>query len=200
MNIKNIIFDFGGVLIDWNPRYLYHDKFASEEEMESFLQKVCDPVWNSKLDAGYSFRQATLELSEQYPEYRQEIAIYHDQWMQMVGGAVEENVAVMLELKDRYKLFGLTNWSNETFPPVCERYSFFKSFEGIVVSGAERLIKPDPKIYQLLLSRYALKASECLFIDDNIDNIKAAQKLGFATVHLPEGVDLRASLQALDLI
>ena len=195
MEIKNIIFDLGGVLIDWNPRYLYRNVFRNEDEMEFFLEKICSPEWNLKQDAGRSFEEATDELTNKFPQYEKEIKDYFFNWTKMIGGVIEENVALIEDLKDKYRLFGLTNWSAETFPIVFNQYPFFKEFEGIVVSGTEKIVKPDAQIYQLLLSRYGLIANESLFIDDNLENINAADKLGFKTIHLEENVNLKSELQ-----
>jgi 2-haloacid dehalogenase len=195
MEIKNIIFDLGGVLIDWNPRYLYRNVFHNKVEMEFFLEKICSPEWNLKQDAGRSFDEATNELTNKFPQYENEIKDYFSNWTKMIGGTIEENVALIEDLKDKYRLFGLTNWSAETFPIVFSQYPFFKEFEGIVVSGTEKIVKPDAKIYQLLLTRYGLIANESLFIDDNLENINAADKLGFKTIHLEENVNLKSDLQ-----
>lgn len=195
MDIKNIIFDFGGVLIDWNPRYLYRDVFHDEVEMEFFLEKICGPDWNLKQDAGRSFEEATKELVDKFPHYESEIRNYYSNWTKMIGGAIEENVALLEDLKDRYRLFGLTNWSAEAFPIVFNEYPFFEEFEGIVVSGTEKMIKPDARIYQLLLTRYGLRANESLFIDDNQENIYAADRLGFNTINLKENVNLKIEFQ-----
>ncbi len=197
MGIKNIIFDFGGVLIDWNPRYLYRNVFHDEIEMEFFLEKICSPVWNLKQDAGRSFNEATKELVNKFPQYENEIRNYYSNWLKMIGGAIEENVVLIEDLKNKYRLFGLTNWSDEAFPIVYNQYPFFKEFEGIVVSGTEKIVKPDARIYKLLLTRYGLIANESLFIDDNQENIKAANKLGFKTIHLKEKVNLKNELQKL---
>ncbi len=197
MEIKNIIFDFGGVLIDWNPRYLYRNVFHDEIEMEFFLNKICSPEWNLKQDAGRSFMEATKELAKKFPQYENEIINYYTNWTKMIGGAIEKNVALIENLKEKYRLFGLTNWSAETFSKVKNQYPFFKEFEGIVVSGAEKIVKPDSRIYKLLLTRYGLIANESLFIDDNQENIKAAIKLGFNTIHLEENVNLKNEFQKL---
>jgi 2-haloacid dehalogenase len=195
MEINNIIFDLGGVLIDWNPRYLYRNVFHNEVEMEFFLEKICSPEWNLKQDTGRSFDEATNELANKFPQYEKEIKVYFSNWTKMIGGVIEENVALLDDLKDRYRLFGLTNWSAETFPMVFNQYPFFKKFEGIVVSGTEKIVKPDAQIYQLLLTRYGLKANESLFIDDNLENINTANKLGFKTIHLQENANLKIDLQ-----
>lgn len=195
MEIKNIVYDFGGVLMDWNPRYFYRDVFEDVEEMEYFLREVCSLEWNSQVDAGRPFAVIVEELIALFPKYENEIRLYQSNWINMVGGAIEENVATIHHLKKKYRLFGLTNWSAETFPLVFEKYAFFKELEGIVVSGAEKIIKPDERIYKILLSRYELNAQECLFIDDNKDNIIAAEKLGFQCIYLEEDMDLMLELE-----
>lgn len=199
MTTKNIIFDFGGVLIDWDPRYLYRNIFNDEIKMEFFLKEICSPEWNLKQDAGRSFKEATEELAKQFPQYKKEILKYDSSWIKMIGGAIEKNVGLLNDLKDKYHLFGLTNWSAETFPKTYNQYPFFKVFEGIVVSGIEKIVKPDAQIYKLLLNRYKLVAEESLFIDDNEANIKAANKLGFKTIHLKEDVNLKNELQKLGI-
>jgi 2-haloacid dehalogenase len=184
MAIKNIVFDFGGVLLDWNPRYFYKNVFSDKSEMEFFLREVCSPQWNLKMDAGLSFADATKELQDQHPGYKNEIELYLRNWEIMIGGEIIENTKLLKPLKTRYRLFGLTNWSAEAFPVVFKKYQFFRSFEGIVVSGREKMVKPDKDIYELLLNRYSLLADESLFIDDSIKNIETASELGFATIHI----------------
>jgi 2-haloacid dehalogenase len=199
-NIKNIIFDFGGVLIDWNPRHLYKKVFNDAADMENFLKYICTSEWNAKQDAGRSFTEATEELLRLHPEYETEIRKYYDNWPEMIKGAITENVALINPLKTRYKLFGLTNWSAESYPIVYKQYSFLHNLEGIVVSGTEKLIKPDRRIFDLLLDRFQIKSTESLFIDDSSVNIETADKLGFHTIHLPEGTNLRHELEKLDLL
>src|SRR5690554_814104 len=190
MHLQNIIFDFGGVLIDWNPKYLYENVFDTEEEMNYFLENVCRYDWNVLQDAGRPVLEATMLLQEKHPEYSEQISYYYGRWEEMLGGTIDENVKLIKPLKKRYKLFGLTNWSAETLPIAIDRYSFFKDLDGIVVSGDEKIVKPDPKIYEVLLSRYNLDAESSLFIDDNADNIETANKMGFKTVHFTEKVNL----------
>lgn len=194
MIIKNIIFDFGGVLIDWNPRYFYKSVFKDPSEMEYFLKDICGPQWNMKQDSGYPITEATKELQELYPDYHNEIGMYHRNWDTMMGGEITENTKLLKVLKTKYRLFGLTNWSAEYFPIVFERYPFFKNFEGIVVSGQEKMVKPEKEIYELLLSRYQILSNESLFIDDNLGNIEAAKELGFFTIHLNNGLILEEQL------
>ena len=200
MKIKNVIFDFGGVLIDWNPRYLYNDLFEDKEDMEWFLANVCSPDWNEQQDAGRSLKEATEILVKQFPSYESLIRKYYDHWEIMISGAIDDNVEVLYQLKDRYRLFGLSNWSGETFPIAFKRYPFFGELEGIVISGDEKMIKPDEAIYQLILERYDLKAEESLFIDDNANNIEAARKLGFPTVHFNGEVVLDEELKKRNLL
>lgn len=191
MIIKNIIFDFGGVLMDWNPKYLYQNVFNSEEEMDYFLDNIATLKWNAEQDRGRSFQEATEILQNQYPEFSKEIALYYSQWPVMLKGTIEENVSILRNLHGRYQLYGLTNWSAESFPYAYKNYDFFSLFNGIVVSGEEKLIKPDERIYELLLNRYNLNASECLFIDNNYENIRTAQAMDFNTIHLPPTQTLR---------
>lgn len=199
-NINTIIFDFGGVLIDWNPRYMYQDEFEESSEMEHFLNKVCTEDWNLQQDKGRSLAEGTRILQDKFPEHVVKIQLYYDQWEKMIKGYIPQNVEVLRKLKEKYKLYGLTNWSAETFPIVFKRFSFFKLFDGIVISGEEKLIKPDKKIFELILERYHLEAQNALFIDDNMNNIQAAKEIGFATIHVLEETDLKNELNALGLI
>ena len=198
--INTIIFDFGGVLIDWNPRYMYRDEFEESAEMEHFLEKVCTDDWNLQQDKGRSLEEGTRILQDEFPEHAVKIRLYYDQWEKMIKGDIPQNVAVLRELKEKYKLYGLTNWSAETFPIVFKRYPFFTLFDGIVISGVEKMIKPDKKIFELMLERYHLKAENSLFIDDNRNNIQAAKEMGFATIHVQEKTDLKTELHAMGLI
>ena len=198
--INTFIFDFGGVLIDWNPRYMYRDEFEESAEMEHFLEEVCTDDWNLQQDKGRSLEEGTRILQDEFPEHAVKIRLYYDQWEKMIKGDIPQNVAVLRELKEKYKLYGLTNWSAETFPIVFKRYPFFTLFDGIVISGVEKMIKPDRKIFELMLERYHLKAENSLFIDDNRNNIQAAKEMGFATIHVQEKTDLKTELHAMGLI
>ena len=175
--IQNIIFDFGGVLIDWNPAYLYSKLFDNKSDMNYFLENICTPEWNIQQDAGRPLAEATRLLQKEHPKYKELIGYYYTRWEEMLRGVIEPSERVLRMLKPHYPIYGLTNWSAETIPIAYKKYDFFNLLDGIVVSGDEKLIKPDPKIYQVLLDRYNLKAYESLFIDANIENIKAAQKL-----------------------
>lgn len=202
MTIKNIIFDFGGVLMDWNPRYFFKDYFNDDEKMEFFLKNVAVDDWNAEQDRGRTLKEGTEILIEKYPDWEKEVRAYYDNWTTMLRSDIPKNVEVLRKLADTdYELFGLTNWSHETFPYALANYDFFELFKGkIVVSGEEKLIKPDPKIWELLLDRYSIKAEESVFIDDNAKNIEAAKTLGFITVHVTEETDLRTELEKLGVV
>jgi len=200
MSIKNIVFDFGGVLIDWNPRYLYRNVFTDKSEMEFFLQNICSSEWNLKQDAGYSLSEATKERQMLYPDYKREIEMFYKDWPEMLGGEILENTRLRRPLKAKYRLFGLSNWSAETFPIAFKRYPFFEELEGIVLSGQEKMIKPDKEIYNVLLKRYGLQAGESLFIDDNLTNVVTAKEMGFSTIHLKDGVHLEEELIKMGIL
>lgn len=199
--IKNIIFDFGGVVMDWNPRYYFKEYFNDDERMEYFLKNVAEDEWNAEQDRGRSLSEGTEIQVAKFPEWEKELRAYYDNWTAMLKSDIPENVEVLRRLEHSdYELFGLTNWSAETFPYALDNYDFFKIFKGrIVVSGTEKLIKPDPKIWHVLLDRYHIKAEESVFIDDNPANIEVAKKLGFITIHLAPGISLAAELEKLGI-
>lgn len=193
--MKKIVFDLGGVLIDWNPRYLYKKIFASEEEMEWFLSNVCTPAWNARQDAGRPFAEGIAEAKAKYPKYAPQIEAYFLRWDEMLGGAVKGSAEILRDVKARgYATYALTNWSEETFPLARAKFSFLDEFDGIVMSGAEKLAKPDPAIYGRLLSKFGLSAPDCVFINDNLENVAAAAQLGFETVLFKNAPSLRRDL------
>lgn len=197
--IKNIIFDFGGVLVDWKPRYYFKNHFNDDEKMEFFLKNIAVDEWNAEQDRGRTTKEGTEILIVKHPYWEKEIRAYYDNWTTMLKSDIPKNVDVLRKLAATdYELFGLTNWSQETFPFALENYDFFELFEGkIVVSGEEKLIKPDPEIWNLLLRRYNIKAEESVFIDDNAKNIEVAKTLGFITIHITENTNLEAELKSL---
>lgn len=201
-SIKNIIFDFGGVVMDWNPRYFFKDYFNDDEMMEFFLKNIAEDEWNAEQDRGRSLAEGTEIQVAKFPEWEKEIRAYYDNWTTMLRSEIPKNVEVLRKLENTdYELFGLTNWSHETFPYALANYDFFKLFDGkIVVSGEEKLIKPDPKIWKALLDRYDIKAEESVFIDDNAKNIEVAKSLGFITVHVKEDTDLQSELRNLEIV
>ena len=200
--IKNIVFDLGGVLIDWNPRYLYRKIFDEKADVEKFLEKVCTMDWNIQQDAGNSLAGATQMLVNKFPEREQEIRAYYDRWPEMLGGDIRGTVEILRHLIDdgRYRILALTNWSAETFPLAQKEFEFLSWFEGIVVSGAEKCIKPFPEIYQILLERYDLQAEETIFIDDNSDNIIGAEVLGIHGLHFTSPNKLLIELAGRNII
>ena len=199
MPIKTIVFDLGGVLIDWNPRYLYKNIFDSEEKMEWFLTRVCSPDWNAEQDGGRSFEAAIDELLPEYPEYKPQIEAYYSRWVEMLGGAIEGTVEILREFhqSERHEILALTNWSKQTFPIALDQFDFLHWFSGILVSGEENMKKPDLEIYELLIKRYGLTPSETLFIDDSHANIVSAKELDINTIHFRNPEQLRAEIDAL---
>jgi 2-haloacid dehalogenase len=198
---KTIIFDFGGVLIDWNPRHLYRKMFDNDAEMEWFLENICNNAWNLKQDAGRPFAEAVAILQQQNPLSANKIKAYHTRWPEMLNGEIAGTVRILEELLENdYTVYGLTNWSAETFPIALELFGFLHKLHGIVVSGDEKLVKPNPEIFKLLLSRYNLQAQDCVFIDDNAHNVESARQLGIYAIHFTTPEDLRIQLQALDIL
>lgn len=182
--------------MDWNPRYYFREHFQDDEKMEYFLKNIATDEWNAEQDRGRELQEATQLLVDKHPDWEKDIRAYYDNWTTMLRSDIPQNVEVLRDLAPTsYRLFGLTNWSAETFPYALANYEFFQLFEGkIVVSGEEKLIKPDPKIWEVLLERYEITAQESVFIDDNQKNIEMAEKLGFITVHMQEDTDLRKEL------
>ena len=200
MKVKNIIFDLGGVLIDWNPEYIYLDAFkGNRKKMEKFFDEVCTFDWNENQDAGYPLANATEDRIALFPEQADLIRMYYGRWEDMLGYEHTDTVALlkMFNDNDKYRLLGLTNWSHETFPVALERFDFLSWFDGIVVSGTEKMKKPDPRIYKLTLDRYAVTARNAVFIDDKLENVNAAIQLGIHGIHFTTAAKLKKDLDAL---
>lgn len=200
--IKNIIFDLGGVLIDWNPGYVYFKVFKGDsKKMKWFFDEICTNEWNENQDAGYSLKQATEDRVKMFPEYEEWIRIYYSQWEDMLGDAIQETVEILKKFikHPEYRVIALTNWSAETFPVALERFNFLHLFEGIIVSGKEKTRKPFRKIYKLALDRYDMDPSETLFIDDNLRNVKAAAEIGINVVHFKSASQLSAHLDKIGI-
>ncbi|MDX1414152.1 MAG: HAD family phosphatase [Candidatus Promineifilaceae bacterium] len=191
-----LIFDLGGVLIDWNPQYLYRKIFAgSEEEMEFFLSTVCPLEWNEQQDAGRPFAEAIAERSKLFPEYAPYISAYWDRWEETISGEISGTVEILAALREHnFPLYALSNWSAETFPLVKNRFEFLSWFTEVFISGDAGIAKPDPRFYQHMLERIDHSAGQCLFIDDNERNILAAEKLGFQVFHFTSPDGLREEL------
>ena len=200
--IKNVIFDLGGVLIDWNPEYVYLDVFNGDrEKMKWFFDEICTMDWNENQDAGYPLEKATEERVKLFPEYEEWIRIYYGRWEEMLGNQIDGTVAILKQLIDNpnYKVVALTNWSAETFPIALERFDFLHWFEGIVVSGTEKMRKPFNEIYELTLNRFNIEAAQSLFIDDNARNIEAAKKMGINTIRFNNPTQLKSELKSLNI-
>lgn len=200
--IKAIIFDFGNVLIEWNPRFVYQRFFPNNPEgMERFLSEVNFADWNLQQDKGRPFTEGVAALSRQFPHYSHLIQAYHAHWIDSIGEPVAGAVHILKQLKQAgYPIYGLSNFSAETFPYIRKKHNFFDLLDDMVISGEVGYVKPQPEIYQILLDKIKRPAAECLFIDDALANIHQAEKMGFAVVHFQSPEQLEASLRDLRLL
>ena len=195
-HIKNIVFDFGGVLVDWNPRYLYDKYFGDKEQSQWFLDNICLYSWNLQMDGGKPFADGVKELQAEHPEWAEAIGIYHTRWIEMMGGEVDGTPDLLRRLKAAgYRVFGLSNWSMETFPLVRDEFPIFKELEGKVISGEELMVKPEPEIYHCLFERYSLVPSESVFVDDNADNVAASIREGMPAIRFVGAKELERELR-----
>ena len=193
--LKNIIFDFGAVLIDWNPHYLYDTYFGDVEKSTWFLNNICQSEWNAQMDAGKTFAQGIAELTQQHPEWTEAIAVYRSRWIEMIGGEIPGMSVLLDDLRARgLKLYGLSNWAAETFDEVESKYDIFKKLDGMVISGREKMAKPNAEIYHRLLQRYNLNPSECVFVDDSEVNIKGGEACGIAGIRFENAEQVRQDL------
>ncbi len=199
---KTIIFDLGGVLIDWNPKYLYRQIFDEEHETEWFLENICTMSWNEEQDSGRTWADATAMKVLEHPQYAEPIKAYASRWSEMLGGPIQKSVAIFKTIKEsqKYQVVALTNWSAETFPIAIERYDFLSWFDGIVVSGTEKTRKPFPDIYKILLSRYDVNPGDAVFIDDNIHNVQTGLRLGIDSIHFKSPADLQTELTKRNIL
>jgi len=196
--IRQLIFDFGGVLVDWNPRYVFVPWFGDAAKAERFLSEICPYDWNAQVDSGRTTAEVTEERVSLFPEWETEIRMYYGRWIEMLHGEIPGMEALVREYKGRgYRIWGLTNWSRELFPLVRNRYPVFDLMDGIVVSGVEGVIKPHPELYRILLDRYGLKAEECVFIDDNAANVAGAEAVGIRGILFEGEKLLREKLEEL---
>lgn len=199
--IETIVFDLGGVLIDWNPMYVFQTAIPEPDRRKYFFEKICTHDWNIQQDAGTRLAAATENLVAQHPDWASEIQQYYGRWEEMLGGPIYETVELLRNLKNggKYRLLALTNWSDETFPVALERYDFLQWFEGIVVSGTEKVIKPQPEIYQILIDRYQVEPSRAVFIDDNAANVAGAEAVGLQGIRFLSPHELKNSFQKLGI-
>jgi 2-haloacid dehalogenase len=180
--IKNIIFDFGNVFIEWNPRRIFQ-KIVAAGVLENVMQNVWNEEWNNNLDRGVPFIENERNLKEKYPQHSRYITAFHARWHESLGEVNKETVALLARLQRAgYATYGLSNWSAETFPVTRNAHPFFNTFNGIVISGEEKVCKPAPEIYEILLDRYRLLPGQCVFIDDRQENLDTASRLGVATI------------------
>ena len=201
MAVKAAVFDLGGVLIDWDPRYLYRKLLADEGEVEEFLATVCTPEWNAEQDRGRPFAEGVAELVERHPAHAAAIAAFHERWPEMLGGDIPGAVELLAELRATgLPLYALTNWSAETFVVARERFAFLDWFDSLLVSGEERIIKPDPAIFELLLDRFGLDPGSTFYVDDSETNVAAAAALGLDAVRFTGPGRLRRDLAARRLL
>ena len=192
---KNIIFDFGNVLVQWHPEVVYGEYFGDEAKAWWFLRHVVDMDFRQRIDAGESMEDCIREKQAQYPEYEQAVELYRSKWREMLTDEVPGMREVISELRARnYEIFGLTNWSMETFPEARAHFGILQMIDRYVVSGAEGLVKPDPRLFQVLLDRYGLKSEDCSFVDDNPDNVAAAKGMGMQGILFTNAETLRKEL------
>ena len=200
--IKAVVFDFGGVLLRWDPRNLYSRFFPEEPQaMEDFLAEIGFMEWNAQQDKGRPFAEAVASLSKQFPHHAHLINAYQENWKESITGTIDGTVELLRMLKETgISLYGLSNWSAETFAMVNHEFKFFNLFDEIVLSGEVKLIKPEPEIFELFLQKIGKPADQCLFIDDSEANIATARKLGFDTVHFISPEHLQNELRIRQLL
>lgn len=194
---KYVVFDVGEVLIDWNPRYLYEKMFDDPKDMDFFLSQVCDEDWNARQDKGYPWADAMAEKIAEFPQYEAYIKAYHDRWREMVRGGVEGSVQILKDLKKKMPVYAITNYNEHCFALSCELWPFLTLFDGVVVSGEEKLLKPEPAIYECLYNRYDLDPKDGVFIDDRMSNIKGGEATGLRGILFENPQQLRRDLVAM---
>jgi len=202
--IQTVIFDLGGVLIDWNPRYLYDKIFSTKSEVDYFLENITTFDWNEKQDAGRLLQEATSILLERYPQekWREPIEAFYGRWSEMLSGSIAGTVDILRECKDNpdLSIFALTNWSAETWPIAVERFEFLNWFEGTLVSGEEGMKKPANEFYLRLLDKFSIDKDTAIFIDDNQRNVDASNALGLKAILFNDPEQLRKDLLELGLL
>jgi 2-haloacid dehalogenase len=199
--IETVIFDLGGVLIDWNPLYVFEGLIPDSERRKFFFENVCTSHWNEQQDAGTPLAQATEERVAMFPDWELEIRAYYGRWVEMLGEPVKGTVDVLKKLIEspQYRVYALTNWSAETFPiaQAIDRFQFLHWFEGVLVSGEEKLLKPQPEIYEAILSRYDIDRTKAVFIDDNFKNVEGSKAVGLEAIHFKSPEKLAEDLKKL---
>lgn len=204
-SIDTIVWDLGGVLVDWSPLYVYDDSyFADPADRDFFFKHICTSDWNEQQDAGYPLQKATEEKLAEFPQpkWEQPIRDFYGRWTEMLKGPLPETVELFktLKAKEQYRFYALTNWSNENFHIALQRFDFLHWFDGRLVSGQEGTRKPFPEFYQLLFTRYQINPARSIFIDDNLRNVKAGEQMGMNSIHFQSAAQLQASLQELGVL
>jgi 2-haloacid dehalogenase len=200
-DVDAVVFDLGGVLIDWNPRHLYRQLFDDEATMEDFLATICTLEWHVAHDLGQSTVESCAELALEHPEHASMIRAWAERSEDMIGGAIDETVSILSELRAAgVRCYVLSNMEPETFPLRLERFEFLHWFDGHVISGLEGLVKPDPKIFRRMLRRFDLQPSRTVFIDDSAVNVEAARKIGINAVLFESPSQLRRALEEIGLL
>ena len=195
LRIDSVVFDVGGVLLDWDPEYLYRQLIADDDERRWFLTEVCSPEWNAAQDAGRTWADATSELSARFPEHTALIDAYDRRWEEMVSGPIADSVAVLEDLRRAgVPNYALTNFSAEKWDVAKDRWGFLDDFDGQVVSGAVGVMKPDPEIYRILLDRYGLEPARTFYTDDLSQNVESARQLGITAELFVDASTLRRQL------
>jgi len=200
--IETIIFDLGGVLVDWKPEYVYRKVFNNDEEkVQWFLNTVCTPEWNIEQDAGRTIEEGVNIKIKEFPQYEEWIRLFYNEWHNMFSGPIQENVELFKTLKasGQYKIYALTNWSAEKWDLALELFPFFKDFDNVIVSGQEKCRKPFPEIYNLILNRFNINPKSTIFIDDNFDNVQAAKTLDIQSIRYTPSVDLKLKLKKFNV-
>jgi 2-haloacid dehalogenase len=200
--VNTVVFDLGGVLVDWDPRYLLREVMPGREaEMETLLADVLNHAWNLERDKGDSWAEAMDQLKVDYPQWAETFDLYTERWAETLGGSHEETVAILRQLKDRgTPLYALSNWSAEMFPHAEATYHWLELFDGVIVSGRVQMVKPDREIFDHLLETFGLSAADVLFIDDHEPNVVAARSYGIAAHHFEGAAGLRKRLIAEGLL
>jgi 2-haloacid dehalogenase len=196
-----VVFDLGGVLIDWNPRNLYRKLFQHEAEMEDFLANICTAEWNLQQDAGRSFTEACAGLRLEHPDKAEMIDVWFERFDEMMAGAIVGTVAILAELREReVPIYALSNWSAETFPFARRRFEFLQWFRAIVLSAEVRLVKPDPRIFNYFCEKFSLRPEQIVYIDDLQHNVEAARTIGMRAMRFTDPASLRQELVQLRLL
>ena len=195
MKIDAAVFDLGGVLVDWDPRHLYRRVFDDEDEMERFLAEVCTLTWHFQHDIGVPFSETIPALCEQFPEHAELIRLWDARYLEMVGGEVPGSLDVVRALHERgTRLYVLSNMPASVWGPLNQMFDWLDLFDGAVISGQERVVKPDPAIYALLVDRFGVEPTSTAFVDDRPENVDAADALGFRAIRFTDATSLRAAL------